>query len=268
MFSFIVLSTGDFMDLSMYQKEVLHNYKSNTQIIRVLSEAWFNKQMYCPNCLNDSVKSYPNNQKGSDFYCEKCKNNFQLKSSKKEFKRKVVDGEYFTMMNIISENNSPSFFLLNYNSSDWHVKNLIIIPRFFMNTSMIEKRKPLSENAKRAGWIGCNFLLDNLSSNGKINVIKDEKVVDKKKVNNIWKKMFFMNTKKPEFRGWTSDILKCVEELDRNFKLNEIYSYEKYLKELHPENNNVQAKIRQQLQILRDNNLLKFNGKGEYQKRF
>ncbi len=254
------------MDLSIYQKDVFKKYKSNSQIARVLTEDWFNNQMYCPCCLNKSVKDFPNNKKGSDFFCEKCNNEFQLKASKKEFHRKVVDGEYHTMMNIIINNKSPNFFLMNYDVNDWNVRNLILIPKFFVNTSMIEKRKPLSDNAKRKGWTGCNFLLNRLPDQGKINVIKNEKVIEKSKINKIWKKMFFMNSKKPTFNGWTSDVLRCIEDLDNEFELREVYSHEKYLRELHPNNNNVQAKIRQQLQILRDNKVLNFNGNGKYSK--
>lgn len=248
----------------MYQEKVLQNYKSNSQIARVLTEDWFNSQMYCPCCLNDKVKDFPNNKKGSDFFCEKCKNEFQLKASKKKFNSKVVDGEYNTMLGIISRNNSPNFLLMNYNIEDWTIKNLILIPKFFVSASMIEKRKPLGKNAKRAGWIGCNFLLDRLPGEGKIHIVENEKIVEKERINKIWKRMFFMNSKRPEFKGWTSDVLKCVEELDNKFELKDIYKFEKYLKELHPLNNNIQAKIRQQLQILRDNRVLRFNGKGEY----
>ena len=60
--------------------------------------------------------------------------------------------------------------------------------------------------------------------------------------------------------------MKIVQEQDNNFKLNDIYKYENYFKELHPENNNIQAKIRQQLQILRDNKIIKFEAKGKYVK--
>jgi len=46
--------------------------------------------------------------------------------------------------------------------------------------------------------------------------------------------------------------------------LNDIYQFEKYLKLKHPENNNIQAKIGQQLQILRDTDYLKFESRGKY----
>jgi type II restriction enzyme len=140
-----------------------------------------------------------------------------------------------------------------------------MIPKFFVTLSMLEKRKPLSENARRAGWTGCNFLLDKLPNEGKISIIRDEKTEDKILVNKQWKKMFFLANKKPEFRGWTSDVLKIVQEQDNEFGLGDIYKFENYLKELHPDNNNIKAKIRQQLQILRDNKIVKFKEKGIYE---
>jgi type II restriction enzyme len=253
------------MDLSMHKKDVFNNYNSNSQIARVLTEGWVLSEMYCPCCLNVNLDDYPNNKKASDFFCNKCSNDFQLKSSKNKFGRKVVDGEYNTMMSAISKGDTPNFFILNYSDSDWVVKDLRLIPKFFVSSSMIEKRKPLSETARRAGWTGCNFLLDRLPNEGKVSIVKNEKVIDKNEVNKVWKKMFFLANKKPEFRGWTSDVLKIVQEQDKEFSLKDIYEYEDYFKELHPENNNIQAKLRQQLQILRDNNILRFKERGFYE---
>jgi type II restriction enzyme len=253
------------MNISMYQKEVLQNYKSNSQIARVLTEKWFLNQMYCPCCLNEKIIDYPNNQKASDFFCEKCKNDFQLKSSKKPFGRRVLDGEFNTMVAVIKDGKSPNFFVLHYSSNEWVVKSLTMIPKFFVTLSMLEKRKILSVNARRAGWTGCNFLLDKLPKEGRITIINNEKIENKTVVNKTWRKMFFLANKKPEFRGWTSDVLKIVQEQNILFSIEDIYKYENYFKELHPENNNIRAKIRQQLQILRDNKILKFKERGIYE---
>lgn len=55
------------------------------------------------------------------------------------------------------------------------------------------------------------------------------------------------------------DIMNCVESLNKDkFNLDEIYAFEKDLEKLHPENNNIKAKIRQQLQFLRNKNYLEF----------
>ena len=66
-------------------------------------------------------------------------------------------------------------------------------------------------------------------------------------------------------KGWLLDIVKCIEMLEMNtFSLHHLYQFEGYLKTKHPENNNIQAKIRQQLQTLRDKNYLSFEGRGKY----
>lgn len=252
------------MELSLNNPELIKNYKSKSQIIRVLTENWFLKQMYCPCCLNDSLKSFPNNMKGFDFFCPQCGNKFQLKSSKKSFDKRVLDGEYNTMKKIILKNDSPNFFLLNYDFSNLQVKCLFLIPKFFISFSMLEKRKPLSSKAKRAGWTGCNFLLGRLPREGKIPIIQEEKILDKEKIVKTWKRMSFINSSNSEFRGWTSDVLKIIEDLPEKFSLIDIYKYENYFKKLHPLNNNIKPKIRQQLQILRDNNIIEFLGEGRY----
>jgi len=258
--------TKNNMNISIYQKEVFQNYKNNSQIARVLTEQWFSKEMYCPSCLNEKVLKLPNNSKVLDFLCEKCKNKYELKSSNKKFGKKINDGEYNTMTKTIVENRTPNFFILQYSNQDWAVKNLFAIPNFFISDSVIEKRKPLSPDARRAGWTGCNILLNRIPEDGRIQIIKNEKIIDKESVNKSWNKMIFLNKKNPDFRGWTSDVLKCVRDLkDKKFKLNEVYKFKDYLSELHPENKHIEAKIRQQLQILRDNKIIQFKERGFYE---
>ena len=65
---------------------------------------------------------------------------------------------------------------------------------------------------------------------------------------------------------WSLDIIDCIEELDKKrFTLQEMYDFQEQLKEKHPENNHIQAKIRQELQKLRDNGYLEFiDNQGNY----
>ena len=63
------------------------------------------------------------------------------------------------------------------------------------------------------------------------------------------------------------DILNCVNTIrSEKFSLMEMYAFTDYLSSRHPKNNNVEAKIRQQLQILRDLGFIEFLGKGQYRK--
>lgn len=67
--------------------------------------------------------------------------------------------------------------------------------------------------------------------------------------------------------GWLEDDLDCVNRItDDVFTLDDIYTFEEELQEKYPKNNHVKDKIRQKLQILRDNGYIEFMGNGEYRK--
>ena len=147
----------------------------------------------------------------------------------------------------------------------YNVNNLIVIPKHFFTKDIIIKRKPLADTARRAGWVGCNINVSQIPDSGKLYIIKNGKEENKNNVIDNFNKMLFLRKSKGDLRGWLLDILKCVELLDKKeFSLDEIYSFEAFLKIKHPENNNIQAKIRQQLQILRDYGYLSFIKRGEY----
>lgn len=57
--------------------------------------------------------------------------------------------------------------------------------------------------------------------------------------------------------GWALDVLIAVQSLNkRSFTTEDTYVLESHLKKLHPRNRHIREKIRQQLQVLRDLNLL------------
>ncbi|MBN1806615.1 MAG: NgoFVII family restriction endonuclease [Sedimentisphaerales bacterium] len=67
--------------------------------------------------------------------------------------------------------------------------------------------------------------------------------------------------------GWKLDTFNVVSSVKENiFKLEHVYAYKEQLQKLHPENRNIEAKIRQQLQELRDLGLIEFLGGGVYRK--
>lgn len=141
-------------------------YKAGSQIARVLSEDWCSRELYCPACDSDRLIGSKPNTEVVDFRCVKCEQPYQLKSLKIWNPRKVVDAGYEAMIRAIRSDNTPNVLLLQYSKS-WLVQNLLLIPRMFFSESVIEKRKPLGPNARRAGWIGCNILLSEIPSDGK-----------------------------------------------------------------------------------------------------
>jgi type II restriction enzyme len=62
--------------------------------------------------------------------------------------------------------------------------------------------------------------------------------------------------------------MKCIEAIGRReFSLDDVYAHEDRLHHLYPGNRNVRPKIRQQIQVLRDQGYLDFTGRGRYRLR-
>jgi len=252
------------MNLS-FNKTLVTSYKSPSQKIRVLTESWVNSNIYCPSC-GSSIDKYQDNRPVADFYCNDCREQYELKSKKEDMGVKIVNGAYKTMLERLGSTSNPNFFFLSYEITSPEVLNFLVIPKHFFVPEIIEKRKPLSQNARRAGWIGCNILLKNIPQAGKIFLIKDKKVEPKKTVLETWKKTLFLREEEQvKAKGWILDIMNCIDVLGKKvFLLNDLYSFEKQLQLKHPSNKHVKDKIRQQLQFLRDRGYLEFSGKGKY----
>jgi len=169
------------------------------------------------------------------------------------------------MKRAILEDRTPNLYVLHYDLSAWSVRTLILVPRFAFALSAIERRKPLAPTARRAGWIGCNIVLDKIPLHARIPIIQEGNVRPKQSVRDAYKRLLPLEKLQAEKRGWTLDVLNAVQSLAKTeFSLNEVYASEEKLSRLHPANRNVQPKIRQQLQILRDLGLLEFLGAGSY----
>ncbi|MDD3006047.1 MAG: DpnI domain-containing protein [Candidatus Pacebacteria bacterium] len=248
-----------------FNTKLAEKYHSPSQIARVLTEDWAKREAYCPQC-GEKIWEYENNRPVADFYCAKCKEDYELKSKNGNSGKKINDGTYSTMIERLNAKNNPNFFFLNYSSSDWEVKNLIVIPKHFFVPSIIEKRKPLLPPARRSGWIGCNILMGGIPERGKIFYIKDGKAVSQNKVLDQWQKTLFLREiGENDSKGWILDIMQCIDKLGaQEFTLSEIYAFEDTLARKYPRNNFIKDKIRQQLQILRDRGYLEFSGRGKY----
>lgn len=253
------------MNLS-FDTKLADSYTSPSQKIRVMTENWVDNQIFCPNCGQLNISKYENNKPVADFFCSNCKEDYELKSKKDSVGNKIVDGAYRTMVERLQSNNNPNFFVLNYDLQSLDVLNFLVIPKHFFVPEIIEKRKPLSETARRAGWTGCNILLQSIPQTGKIFFVKNRQIESKENVITNWQKTLFLREEKEiSAKGWLLDIMNCIEKLkNKEFSLDEIYAFENFLSKKHPENKHVRDKIRQQLQILRDKGYLEFINRGIY----
>lgn len=252
------------MNLNL-RSSVIENYHSGAQLARVLTEDWVNQNMYCPRCGNTRIKHFENNRPVADFYCPSCNNEYELKSKDGDLGHKINDGAYNTMIERITSDDNPDFFFMSYSKRELKVRDFILIPKHFFIPDIIERRKPLAPTARRAGWIGCNILIEKIPEQGKINIISNGEVIDINKVIYKVNRSNQLETKDMNCRGWLIDILNCVNQiLSKSFTLDEMYQFENFLHIKHPENNNIKPKIRQQLQFLRDRGFIEFLGNGKY----
>lgn len=243
-------------------------YEAQTQRARFWSEAWVASQLYCLNCGEPKLSKLPNNSPVGDFSCPACAEEYEVKSKSGKIGRSVVDGAYKSMMERLAADNNPSLVLLAYDKNHKTVTNLSVVPKHFFVADIIQERPPLGPSARRAGWIGCNILINRIPEAGRINVVRDSELVPKDQVLERWQQTCFLRNEKPAARGWLIEVLKCVEAIGTaEFEIADVYRFETHMQRLYPGNMHVREKMRQQLQVLRDAGFIEFVSRGRYRLR-
>ncbi len=246
----------------------LDQYRSASQRARIATESWGAANLYCPSCQSPRLKPVANNTAAIDYICDVCDSPFQLKSQSKRFGNKILDSAYSKMKLAIVEDRTPNLYILHYDLPAWSVRTMILIPRFAFALSAIECRTALAPTARRAGWVGCNILLEKIPVDARIPVIQDGHVRSSKEVRRAYDRLRPLQGLDTEMRGWALDVLQTIRTLQKTlFSLSDVYARAGMLEELHPKNFHVRDKIRQQLQVLRDLGFVKFLGGGNYRLR-
>ena len=251
------------MDLNL-DKSLGGSYHSFTQKARVLTEGWAEANLYCPVCGAPHLIHYPAGKAVADFHCDKCDSDFELKSKQGRFGDKITGSGYEVMMKRIKVSNSPHFLFLEHDGNQ--VKDLIFVPNHFFIPDIVEKRKPLPSTAKRAGWVGCMINLKPIPSYGKIPIIANSIETRPATVLAAYRMAKSLHMGTMVSRKWLVDVLQCVDKLGSTFTLKDMYSFAGVLQKKHPKNKNIQAKIRQQLQLLREKGVIEFTSRGHYKK--
>ena len=126
---------------------------------------------------------------------------------------------------------------------------------------------PSRAETKSEGVFSPNAYL-RITADGKITMISAGVPVLKNQVREEFSRVKRLAELPPSLRGWTLDVLRAIRRLGKSdFSLEELYGFESELKSLHPQNQNVRPKIRQQLQVLRDLCLISFLSPGNYRVR-
>jgi type II restriction enzyme len=240
-------------------------YSSGAQRARVVTESWAEQCLYCPNCSSPSLERLSNNTKASDYRCAVCESRFQLKGQKTRLGERINDGAYRAMAEAIRLDETPNFYFLQYDLPTWQVVNLLLVPSFALSLSAIIQRRPLSASARRAGWVGCLIDLSKIPQDARIAVVAGGTPQPVEKVRSDYARLKPLADVKTQQRGWLLDVLTIVRRLGKaEFKTADIYAFERELEALHPDNRHVQAKIRQQLQDLRDTGFLTHPERGTW----
>ena len=241
-------------------------YKSPSQRARRLTEGWFAENMYCPACPNDRLKRTRASTEVVDFLCPECGAEYQVKAKAGALGARLRDAAYGPMIRRARANQSPHFAFLAYDNVAWRIRGLLLVPGHFITPDVIERCRPLKATARRAGWVGCNILANRIPADGRLAAVDDGCVVPMAEVRAGWGRFAYLAKAKAEQRGWTVDVLRCVRTLEaREFTLRQFYDrFEEELAARHPANRNVEPKIRQQLQVLRDHGIVRFLGRGRY----
>ena len=244
------------MNLSM-TGELASAYTSASQRARVVTEAWGEENLYCPNCSSSQLTRLRNNTRVSDFSCPSCGFWYQLKGQQARIGNSVNDGAHAAMLEAIRNDATPNFYFMQYDLQTWRVKNLLLVPSFAFPPSAIIKRKPLAVTARRAGWVGCNIALNRIPVEARIGVVTESRAVPEKEVRAQYRHVKPLGEIDAKQRGWTLDVLNAVRRLGKTqFRTSDAYTFTRELEELHPDNRHVKDKIRQQLQVLRDRGFL------------
>ncbi len=234
-------------------RQLGHGYRSLSQRARVITEAWAGENLFCPCCMADRIQPFPANTRAVDFWCISCDQRFQLKGKNSPITNKILDGAYDAMLSALRSDVAPNLFLLRYNSISWNVVDLLLVPHFALSPSAIERRRPLSSTARRAGWVGCFIVLANIPADARIQLISKGVSSSPALVREQFDRLRPLKSVGVTERGWTLDVLNVVRELGRDeFTNSDIYAESRKLELLHPGNRHVRDKIRQQLQFLRD----------------
>jgi len=243
----------------------LNRYKSASQRARIGTESWGATNFFCPACESPRLNVAPRNTAAVDYFCPSCESPFQLKSQSKPFGTRIVDAAYSEMKRAILEDRTPNLFVLHYDLATWAVRTVLLVPHFAFTLSTLEKRPPLAPTARRAGWIGCNILLDKIPLHARVSVVTEGSPQTPREVRTSYDRLRPLEKLQAEKRGWTLDVLQVVQSLGKmEFTLADVYAHANALAKLHPKNAHVRPKIRQQLQVLRDLGLLEFLTPGSY----
>ena len=146
-------------------------WKSESRIVGKAGEIYCCKNIKCINCNNLDWLECVTNEKSKDQICKICGKKYQIKCKKttersynnikKTRTFKTIGAKYTTTLESIGE--QIDYIIILYEKVEHTILNIIHIKSDDINSDNIIPRKPLGENARRAGWQGCTLHFTNVN---------------------------------------------------------------------------------------------------------
>ena len=143
---------------------VASRFVSAAQATRVALETWASFNLYCLNCERDELDQLPDNTPVADFACAVCESRYQLKGKNGRLGKKIPGAAYQPTIDAIRAGTMPEYVLVEFDTRFATVVFVDAFPGRFITAERVEPRKPLSPTARRAGWQGCNIVVEGLYS--------------------------------------------------------------------------------------------------------
>lgn len=235
------------------------------QRIRVMSEDWTQRNLYCLNCASPRLFQLPPNTQARDFSCTKCNESYELKAGAGPAPATLNDGALSAMLRRLENNEAPNLVVLRYHRPSYTVIDLFVVPRHFLTEDIVQPRNPLALTARRAGWVGCKLRLDQIPVTGRVSIISAGQDRPAETCRDDWRRTLFLR-RSGDGRRWLLAIMSLIDQLPTEFVLQDVYGFTAYLEQRFPSNAHIHEKIRQQLQVLRDEGHLTFLSRGRYRR--
>lgn len=222
------------------------------QATKMLTEHWTANNIFCPACWS-ALLQHATNKPCNDLYCRDCGENFELKASHGKLSNTIQAWAYNASIQAMEEG-PINLFVLKY-SDDYTITNFLVVPKYFFTQEVIEKRneaKVKQKNWTIRLWTWGIIRFDKIPESGKIHYISNWTYKTRTDILNAWNWIKFLEEETNEWKWWIFEIMRCIELVGK-VEFTPIELYEKFgvlLSQLYPLNNNIDAKIRQQLQDL------------------
>jgi hypothetical protein len=137
------------------------NYTSRSQVARVAVEAWAATNVACNRCKSPLLL-VPNNSKLLDAVCRKHQHEVQVKGVSGPAPDRLLTAAYGPMAERLVNGTLPDYLIVSYD----RLREAVILAEFIdgrtIDHTRLRARTALSQDAKRAGWIGSTIDLNGL----------------------------------------------------------------------------------------------------------